>query len=49
MGVKPSDKEISSFRKYLKKQGFTVEGLPTVNKIFHKIHQNLTKFTSTIL
>lgn len=26
MGVKPSDKEISSFRKYLKKQGFTVEG-----------------------
>ena len=24
--VKPSDKEISSFRKYLKKQGFTVDG-----------------------
>lgn len=24
-------------------------GLPTVNKNFHKIHQNLTKFTSTIL
>ena len=27
MGVKPSDKEISFFRKYLKKQGFTVDGL----------------------
>ena len=25
--VKPSDKEISGFRKYLKKQGFTVDGL----------------------
>ena len=25
------------------------KGLPTVNKNFHKIHQNLTKFTSTIL
>lgn len=27
MAVKPSDKEISSFRKYLKEQGFTVDGL----------------------
>lgn len=27
MGVKPSDKEISSFRRYLKKQGFTADGL----------------------
>lgn len=27
MGVKPTDKEISFFRKYLKKQGFTVDGL----------------------
>jgi hypothetical protein len=27
MGVKPTDKEISSFRKYLKKQGFTEDGL----------------------
>lgn len=27
MGVKPSDKAISSFRTYLKKQGFTVDGL----------------------
>ena len=26
-----------------------IDGLPTVNKNFHKIHQNLTKFTSTIL
>ena len=25
--VKPTDKEISVFRKYLKKQGFTVDGL----------------------
>lgn len=25
--VKPSDKEISAFRKYLKKQGFTEDGL----------------------
>lgn len=25
--VKPSDKEISAFRKYLKKQGFTVDGI----------------------
>lgn len=25
--VKPTDKEISFFRKYLKKQGFTVDGL----------------------
>ena len=25
--VKPSDKEIRAFRKYLKKQGFTVDGL----------------------
>ena len=25
--VKPSDKAISSFRRYLKKQGFTVDGL----------------------
>ena len=27
MAVKPSDKDIISFRKYLKKQGFTVDGL----------------------
>ena len=26
MGVKPSDKEISSFRKYLKKQGLPLRG-----------------------
>lgn len=27
MGVKPSDKEISAFRRYLKKQGFIEDGL----------------------